>query len=64
VLSNFCSQAERDGRKKKPHIPETALESWAPKWLKKYAEENGLSLADLFNFEEGRFLRRREVGLS
>jgi len=47
--------------KEKPYIPETALESWAPKWLKKYAEENGLSLADLFNFEEGRFLRRREV---
>jgi urease gamma subunit len=50
--------------KEKPTIPESVLESWAPKWLKKYAEENGLSLADLFNFEEGRFLRRREVGLS
>jgi hypothetical protein len=30
--------------------------------LLKYAEENGLSLADLFNFEEGRFLRKREIG--
>ena len=48
--------------KEKPHIPETVLESWAPKWLKKYAEENGLSLVDLFNFEEGRFLRMREIG--
>jgi urease gamma subunit len=48
--------------REKPHIPETALESWAPRWLKKYAEENGLSLADLFNFEEGRFLRMREIG--
>jgi hypothetical protein len=47
--------------KEKPHIPETTLESWAPKWLKKFAEENGLSLAELFNFEEGRFLRKREI---
>ena len=50
--------------REKPTIPESVLESWAPKWLKRYAEENGLSLADLFNFEEGRFLRRREIGLS
>lgn len=49
--------------KDKPTIPESALESWAPKWLKEYAEKNGLSLVDLFNFEEGRFLRRRELGL-
>ncbi len=49
--------------REKPHIPETVLESWAPKWLKKYAEENGLSLVDLFSFEEGRFKRRRELGL-
>ena len=48
--------------REKPIIPEKALESWAPKWLKEYAKENGLSLADLFNFEEGRFLRRREIG--
>jgi len=48
--------------REKPFIPETALESWAPKWLKEYAEENGLSLADLFNFKEGRFLRMREIG--
>jgi urease gamma subunit len=48
--------------REKPYVPETVLESWAPKWLKKYAEENGLSLADLFNFEEGRFLRKREIG--
>ncbi len=47
--------------REKPYIPETTLESWAPKWLKKYAEENGLSLVDLFDFEEGRFKRRREV---
>jgi hypothetical protein len=47
--------------KEKPTIPEKALESWAPKWLKEYAEENGLSLTDLFNFEEGRFLRKREI---
>ncbi|MFZ8788007.1 hypothetical protein, partial [Thermocrinis sp.] len=48
--------------REKPAIPESALESWAPRWLKEYAKENGLSLADLFNFEEGRFLRRREIG--
>jgi len=48
--------------REKPFIPETALESWAPKWLKKYAEENGLSLADLFDFEKGRFKRKWEVG--
>lgn len=47
--------------KEKPAIPESALESWAPKWLKEYAKKNGLSLVDLFNFEEGRFLRRREL---
>jgi urease gamma subunit len=49
--------------REKPVIPETALESWAPKWLKEYAKENGLSLVDLFDFEEGRFKRRRELGL-
>jgi hypothetical protein len=48
--------------REKPTIPESALESWAPKWLKEYAEENGLSLTDLFNFEEWRFLRKREIG--
>jgi urease gamma subunit len=48
--------------REKPVIPEKVLESWAPKWLKEYAEKNGLSLADLFNFEEGRFLRKREIG--
>jgi len=48
--------------KAKPTIPESVLESWAPKWLKEYAKEKGLSLVDLFNFEEGRFLRKRELG--
>ena len=48
-------------KEKELYIPEEVLESWAPRWLRQYAAEKGLSLRDLFDYEKGRFLRRYEV---
>jgi len=49
--------------REKPHIPEAVLESWAPKWLKEYASKKRAQLGGFVQFlEEGRFLRRRELG--